>query len=662
MELALEGERLCKAGNAEHGVAFLEAAVQAGTSDLKLLSAIYNQLGNAYFSLGNYAKAMDYHKLDLTLTRSIHDRLGEAKASGNLGNTLKYMGQFDEAVYCCRKHLVMSRELGDKIGEGRALYNLGNVFHTKAKHIGKLGDEDITEFPEEVKLCLQGALECYEANLQLMMELGDRSAQGRACGNIGNVYYLLGNFVKAITYHEKRVTIAKEFGDKAAERRAYSNLGNAYIFLGRFETASDYYKRSLQLAREVGDRAVEAQTCYNLGNTFTLLRDYPTAIEYHLRHLLIAQELMDKIGESRACWSLSNAHSAVGNHENALHYANKHLEISREIGDHTGQATAQTNVTDLRKVLGLHALSKIQGVMNNNSKDSLSDSTRSQQCSIENLNVLRSSQDTIISGIKCNEKGTLSSPNGNEEKTNKDFYNNAANLKPDSHELQASSIEDDSFFDLVSRFQGERMDDQRCTLNAQENKENHHVLGKRRGSLSTNSTNSNGNTQTTAGSPASLSSDATTNVKEDLLELIAGMQSKRLDEQRASLPRLPGLNNNNNNNHPPPRLLRRFSTDSTNVPDDSFFDMLMRCQGTRIEDQRSAFPSEQSPAPTVPDEDFFSLIVRLQSGRIEDQRSSIAIKTPIKHTNKASAKSNGGNIPNKIKLGLKTGRSSKPKH
>lgn len=45
------------------------------------------------------------------------DRLGEAKASGNLGNTLKVMGRFDEAVLCCRRHLDISRELTDKVGE-----------------------------------------------------------------------------------------------------------------------------------------------------------------------------------------------------------------------------------------------------------------------------------------------------------------------------------------------------------------------------------------------------------------------------------------------------------------------------------------------------------------------------------------------------------------
>ena len=87
----------------------------------------------------------------------------------------------------------------------------------------------------------------------------DRAAQGRACGNLGNVHYLLGDFSKAIYYHEERLKIAKEFSDRSAERRAHSNLGNAHIFLGEFEQAAEHYKMTLLLAQELGDRAVEAQ-------------------------------------------------------------------------------------------------------------------------------------------------------------------------------------------------------------------------------------------------------------------------------------------------------------------------------------------------------------------------------------------------------------------
>lgn len=49
-------------------------------------------------------------------SRTIGDRMGEAKASGNLGNTLKVLGRFDEAIVCCQRHLDIAQEQGDKVG------------------------------------------------------------------------------------------------------------------------------------------------------------------------------------------------------------------------------------------------------------------------------------------------------------------------------------------------------------------------------------------------------------------------------------------------------------------------------------------------------------------------------------------------------------------
>ncbi|XP_014244736.1 G-protein-signaling modulator 2 isoform X2 [Cimex lectularius] len=555
LELALEGERLCKAGECRAGVAFFQAAIQAGTDDLRTLSAIYSQLGNAYFYLGDYVKAMQFHKHDLTLARTMGDKLGEAKSSGNLGNTLKVMGKFDEAMICCKRHLEISRELNDKLSEGRALYNLGNVYHAKGKHIGRVGQQDPGEFPEDVKECLQQAVFYYEENLKLMREINDTAAQGRACGNLGNTYYLLGDFQQAIQYHQERLKIAREFGDKAAERRAYSNLGNSHIFLGEFEKAAEHYKHTLVLAQELNDKAIEAQACYSLGNTYTLLRDYPTAIDYHLRHLQIAQNLLDRVGEGRACWSLGNAHSAMGNHEKALHFAQKHLEISKEVGDNVGQATAQVNISDLRKVLGLPEgdLSPDSLKLVNKFGSQPSPGIRRYRVRRESMNHLDIIKLTPDAKARNNAEASLQHT-----------------PLPIQHTDQ--NEDEDSFFDLLSRFQSERMDDQRCSLTVRsENKENH-----------------------SSNTPTNFSNEA----QDELLDLIVGMQSKRMDEQRVELPHLPGL-------CPPGTALAG--------PDDGFIEMLMRSQGERLEDQRS----------TLPDEDFFSLIMRLQSGRMEDQRATV---------------------------------------
>ncbi|KAG8232132.1 hypothetical protein J437_LFUL012141 [Ladona fulva] len=698
LELALEGERLCKAGDCRAGVAYFEAAISAGTDDLRTLSAIYSQLGNAYFYLGDYVKAMQYHKHDLTLARTMGDKLGEAKASGNLGNTLKVMGKFDEAMICCKRHLEISQDLNDKVGEGRALYNLGNVYHAKGKHIGRLGQQDPGEFPEEVRSCLQQAVYYYEENLRLMRELGDTAAQGRACGNLGNTHYLLGNFTQSISYHNERLKIAREFGDKAAERRAHSNLGNAHIFLGEFEVAADHYKRTLVLAQDLGDRAVEAQACYSLGNTYTLLRDYPTAVDYHLRHLRIAQELMDRVGEGRACWSLGNAHSAMGNHEKALYFATKHLEISKEIGDQMGQATAQMNVGDLRKVLGLPPGGSLDCVSPDNG-DNEEARSRVENLTQEGIMPISSSSPDWRNRVRRKSMEQLDliklTPDGKQRSSASSLQTASAGHSPlpspsataSESKAGASHLDDEeSFFDLLSRFQSKRMDDQRCSLTvADSNKENQlHLaqataLVKNNFSLSNNNnvsnhssssekvpvlnnstvhksalSNSNGNNKGPVLTNNDLSvgagnsgAEGGNKLQEELLDLIAGMQSKRMDEQRVALPHLPGLHppsgNASPHNHP---ALQRLSMPASSLPhnpsdepptappDDSFFEMLMRCQGTRLEDQRSSLPpngDEPPPAaapsrgPTVPDEDFFSLIMRLQSGRMEDQRAAVPL-------------------------------------
>ncbi|XP_064210648.1 G-protein-signaling modulator 1-like isoform X2 [Anguilla rostrata] len=620
LELALEGERLCKARDFKGGAAFFEAAVEVGTEDLKTLSAIYSQLGNAYFYLKEYAKALEYHRHDLTLARTIGDRIGEGKASGNLGNTLKVLGRFDEAVVCCQRHLDISREQGDKVGEARALYNIGNVFHAKGKQQAWGSSQDPGDLPHDIIDTLQKATEFYEMNLSLVKELGDRAAQGRAFGNLGNTHYLLGNFVEAIKFHRERLSIAKEFGDKAAERRAYSNLGNALIFLGQFNTATEYYRKTLQLSRQLKDRVMEAQACYSLGNTYTLLQAYDRAIDYHLKHLLIAQELTDRIGEGRACWSLGNAYVSLGNHRQALHYARKHLDISHEIGDRNGELTARMNVEQLMESLGVS-----EGELSPCEKEVQAQGARpkfSSRDSMDSVDLWKYSSEKEQNG-DCNHlddssrggRGNGSRPAnktgqpegrlGDERMwgPGRDSLLDADDISVQvtTSKLARDPSDEDCFFDLLSKFQSSRMDDQRCHLDEPQDE----------GSAVGGATSSPESPLGDLIDSCSLISSPQT---EELFDLIASSQSRRLDDQRANVGNLPGLRITQNN-------LGHLRGDADpQEPGDDFFNMLIKCQSSRIDDQRCSPPDLGPRAPTVPDEDFFSLIQRVQAKRMDEQR------------------------------------------
>lgn len=71
---------------------------------------------SATFSLSLHFSLFSADTAKSSFTRSISDRIGEAKASGNLGNTLKMMDQYDGATIYCKRHLEISRELNDKVG------------------------------------------------------------------------------------------------------------------------------------------------------------------------------------------------------------------------------------------------------------------------------------------------------------------------------------------------------------------------------------------------------------------------------------------------------------------------------------------------------------------------------------------------------------------
>ena len=75
--------------------------------------------------------------------------------------------------------------------------------------------------------------------------MGDRAEEGKAYGNLGIAYHTLGDFQKAIEYHERNLKLSKEVGDKAGEGIAYGNLSNAYHRLGDFQKAVQCYKNSV---------------------------------------------------------------------------------------------------------------------------------------------------------------------------------------------------------------------------------------------------------------------------------------------------------------------------------------------------------------------------------------------------------------------------------
>ncbi|XP_034547158.1 G-protein-signaling modulator 1 [Notolabrus celidotus] len=104
---------------------------------------------------------------------------------------------------------------------------------------------------------------------------------------------------------------------------------------------------------------------------------------------------------------------------------------------------------------------------------------------------------------------------------------------------------------------------------------------------------------------------------EALLDLILECQGQRLDDQRASVSLLPDPG--------AAALCGACSQDQPVLPSLDFYYMLIHYQSDRMEDQRCSLPDLDDVVGSVPEgqDDFFSLIQRVQSRRMDEQRASM---------------------------------------
>lgn len=664
IELALEGERLCKSGDPKNGARFFEEARKVGTDDSHTLSAIYSQLGNAYFALSDYLKALDCHKMDVEITQNANDQVAEAKACGNLGNVYKMLGKFEEAAVYCRRYLNICQKLNDREGEARALYNLANVYHTQGKRLISSCDQEFGELSRDIKSSLERAVDYYEKTLDVVTEMSDFTTMGKSYGNLGNTHYLLGNFSQAVDYHKKRLELAQSIQDKLGERRALLNLGNANVFVGDFQGAIENYSATLKMAQEFGDKNTESHACYSLANSYTFLRDYRSAVNYHLKYLELIKNTEDKLGEGRAYWSLVNLYLMLHNPAKALIFARKHHEIAEMLNDKAGLASAKLNIQELEDLLAQkRSVPSSSGVgqaqsssvacdlagsrsndnpghdRDHHHKDGDDDEFGFDKLESKHLTYRQKGQETSKATLDSKDSAFHQMLDKRREQEHRRFKKQLnINLTGDIDGLNARrrtkqypqdtqhrhqrehprggpvrSTSSERLFDMIAHFQSGRIDDQRCEI--LKNRPTH--LNKTGGLLSSskkkssntadsydNSNNNNNKENVTTNSEDNLvSSNSTTRSSQPSINPISVAASAiKATYRKASLAAYPisnlGLSTNHNasnSNQPITQQPHQRRPTVSTEHQEQLFDLIAGAQRRRMDEQRASLPSITIP-------------------------------------------------------------------
>lgn len=151
--------------------------------------------------------------------------------------------------------------------------------------------------------------------------------------NIGNVYYLLGDYKNSMNYHLQSLSLFEKLNSKRGQSFCLQSLGNDFFELNQFDLAKKYFERSLTIKTEQGDKRGSITAWTGLGDVSKELNQYATAKDYYLKALKASRELNLVSEEARCTHQLGLLYKRMGDVDSARENILKSQQLARQAGD-----------------------------------------------------------------------------------------------------------------------------------------------------------------------------------------------------------------------------------------------------------------------------------------------------------------------------------------
>ena len=285
---------------------------------------VYNNLGRANESRGDFKKALKFFKLALSTAKETENKDAEGSTYNNLGRACNSLCDFNEAINSLQLGLRIAEDTKNKTLEGTIYTNLGAAYHS------------LGHFEKAIEFHLHGS--------SIAKQNGNKDTEGTGYNNLGSTYHSLGDFKKAIMYCRDSLRIAEESGNKNLEGGAYSNLGRAYSSVGDLKKGIEFYQASFIIAKETGNTNLQGIIYANLGTAYESLGDFERAIESYKESLKIAETTGNKNLKGTAGNNLGTAYYCQNKFGLAHDRWNDGLCIARKTGNKHLEGTVYNNL------------------------------------------------------------------------------------------------------------------------------------------------------------------------------------------------------------------------------------------------------------------------------------------------------------------------------
>lgn len=239
-----------------------------------------------------------------------YDKLyNEAIGYGQIGDKFFSVGQWDDAIESYKKTLETFESCGDEYNQAVTLTKIGVVYAHK----------------NELDTALRYLQDSYNISLK-DAEIDENEVA--TMGNLGKVYLMRGESDKAIELFNKALSWSEERNDTRGMALAIANIGGYYREMKDYPTAIEYHLQAADLFNKSGDLREEGGQLRNVGFAYYLSNDAEKSLYYYDEAEYLFSRINDTILIDRLSYFRGLSYNSIGIYYKRIDNFNESIKYS----------------------------------------------------------------------------------------------------------------------------------------------------------------------------------------------------------------------------------------------------------------------------------------------------------------------------------------------
>ena len=279
--------------------------------------------GGVYYSMREYAAALEWFEKSLSAAEKCDCQLGKIKALDSIGNAQYALGNFQAATEAFQETIRLAGLAGDVERAEMARGGLALIYEQQ----GRVGE----------------ALQIQLGSLQYWQRIGDQSGAIVALGNIGNIYTLQGNHAVALEFYNRCLKLIETTGLRSWLPNVLNTIGTVMLAQGNHIEALQQFHRSIQIAHELGARNLAADAERSVAEIHLRQGNDEQALAWYRKTLAIYRQIGSRVDQADVLASIGKVMARQGNLTGAQQLFEQALRIYRKLNNQHGLAQTLEN-------------------------------------------------------------------------------------------------------------------------------------------------------------------------------------------------------------------------------------------------------------------------------------------------------------------------------